>query len=579
MRAPRPEAPAARGTLLLLAWGACLLALALVPDQKILRWKLLALEGGVLALLAATVSGWLARPGALWRPSPLDLPVALYALAGAAFHLLSPEKGPSALELNRILFGAATYFAATQTLPLLKDPGRLLSVWASSAGLVGLYALLQRTGGLGPVEVPFQLRPTATFGNPIFLAGYLSASLVCGCFLALRGRSPAERRLAAASAAAIAAGLWVTQSRSALVGLAAASALAAILLLRGGRRTAALACLGLLSAAAFWWFRQRSWTHGLIWRDTLSLWLAHPWLGCGLGRFHVEFPAFASQELRTLWPQERVIVNFAHNEYLQVLAETGIVGAGLNAFLPVSFLLWLSGPGRSRPAESLSCSLSAVSLWAANAFSPDLRFGVSSFLLFFCLGAAVCLGAPPRERPFPAFPGRLACALLAAVFLAVWAKLAVSPALAAGRLSREPSFHVPGSERTLDAVETLEARRAASPEDADTAETLGYLYAKLRRWPEAVARLEEASRLDPSRPGPLNNLGNIHYSLGDREKALAFWKRSLAVSPDQLDAHLNMGKTLYELGRLAESSAHLQKVLERDPSNEKAAVLLKKMVE
>ena len=53
----------------------------------------------------------------------------------------------------------------------------------------------------------------------------------------------------------------------------------------------------------------------------------------------------------------------------------------------------------------------------------------------------------------------------------------------------------------------------------------------------------------------------------------------MALAPDQLDAHLNLGKSLYEVGRLKESSVHLQAVLKKDPTNEKAQILLKKMVE
>ena len=52
-----------------------------------------------------------------------------------------------------------------------------------------------------------------------------------------------------------------------------------------------------------------------------------------------------------------------------------------------------------------------------------------------------------------------------------------------------------------------------------------------------------------------------------------------SVGPDQIDARVNLGKTLYEMGRLKESAQNLEEVLKRDPNNEKAQVLLKKMVE
>ena len=128
-------------------------------------------------------------------------------------------------------------------------------------------------------------------------------------------------------------------------------------------------------------------------------------------------------------------------------------------------------------------------------------------------------------------------------------------------------------------IAVFEARLAADPANADLAENIAFLYAKQKSWPKAIARFQLASRLAPRRPGPLNNLGNIFYMIGDKENAISYWKKSLAVKSDQTDAHLNLGKTLYELGRLKESAAHLQIVLRMRPDDEKAQILLKKMIE
>ena len=83
----------------------------------------------------------------------------------------------------------------------------------------------------------------------------------------------------------------------------------------------------------------------------------------------------------------------------------------------------------------------------------------------------------------------------------------------------------------------------------------------------------------PSRPGPLNNLGNLSYLAGDADGAIGWWEKSLAVAPEQIDARLNLAKLLCERGRLKPCAAHLQEVLKRDPSNAKAQVWYKKMIE
>ncbi|MFA5140833.1 MAG: tetratricopeptide repeat protein [Elusimicrobiota bacterium] len=542
-------------------WAVVILALAFIPDQKLLRMKLLSVEAGVW-LIGAWLLVRILR-SRTWVRTPLDLPVALYAGSGLLFYALSPERGVSAAELTRMLFCAAAFFAATQTTKEVSR--RVFSLWSVLAALLGVYALLQTQGGVGRLLVPQMDRPIATFGNPIFLAAYFACSLALTLSLRREGKSYWLLALL------IAAGLWTTQSRAAVAGLAGAGLLAALLTLSGRKRWLAVGGMLLLGAASVWWFRDRQWTHGLIWRDTLSLWLSHPWLGCGLGRFHIEFPAYASEALRRLWPEQAVIINFAHNEYLQVLAETGIVGAALLAYVPTAAGLWFL---RASP-DSLAGGmvLAGAALLGQNAFSPDMRFGLSSFMLYCVLGFAV---GRTSGRVQELSRGWIA---LPAALLLAWGHLALKPLFAYQALRRQQGFHVGPSEEIDKALASMEAKLAAGPADADKAENLAFLYAKVQRWPQAISRFELAAKLDPERPGPHNNLGNIHYTLGDREKAIEHWARSVEVKPEQRDAHLNLGKALYEVGRLKEAARHLQIVLSQDPSNEKAQMLLKKMVE
>ncbi|MCM2304855.1 MAG: O-antigen ligase family protein, partial [Elusimicrobia bacterium] len=344
-------------------------------------------------------------------------------------------------------------------------------------------------------------------------------------------------------------------------------ALWALARLRGRALAAALGAAAGAAAAAAWAFQGREWTHSLIWRDALSLWRAHPLLGCGLGRFHLEFPAFASEALKARWPEGRVIVNFAHNEYLQTLAETGPLGLAALAAVPASaWLLLRRAEAAEGRLERGAAAAGALALFAAAFVSPDLRFGASAFAAFALLAAAFPATAAGAAPP----------ALVPAGALLLFLGLAVQPVLAVRRNAMEAPFHA-GADAGL--IRTAEERLALAPRDADAAEELGFLKAKASDFAGAAAAFRLAAELDPARPGPLNNLGNLAYLAKDFDGAIGWWEKSLAAAPEQIDARLNLAKLLCETGRLKKCSGHLDEVLRRDPSNAKARVLYKKMVE
>jgi O-antigen ligase len=69
-----------------------------------------------------------------------------------------------------------------------------------------------------------------------------------------------------------------------------------------------------------------------IWKDTLPMVGAYKWVGSGLGAYEVGLFPF-----KTVAPTNRI--DFAHNDYLQILAELGAFGAAL-AFALAMWILW-----------------------------------------------------------------------------------------------------------------------------------------------------------------------------------------------------------------------------------------------
>ena len=86
-----------------------------------------------------------------------------------------------------------------------------------------------------------------------------------------------------------------------------------------------------------------------IWRDTLHLIRAHPLLGTGLGTFATSYTSVQTAFLSLL-------VDHAHNDYLEFAAELGIPGAML-LFGAVFWTLWLMLKHSRRAREGLDKSI------------------------------------------------------------------------------------------------------------------------------------------------------------------------------------------------------------------------------
>lgn len=72
-------------------------------------------------------------------------------------------------------------------------------------------------------------------------------------------------------------------------------------------------------------------TRAQIWRESLGLVKAYPVFGCGLGGYESAFLRF-----KTVAPMNTV--DFAHNDYLQVLSEMGIIGFAVGLLLLLQVL-------------------------------------------------------------------------------------------------------------------------------------------------------------------------------------------------------------------------------------------------
>jgi tetratricopeptide (TPR) repeat protein len=115
------------------------------------------------------------------------------------------------------------------------------------------------------------------------------------------------------------------------------------------------------------------------------------------------------------------------------------------------------------------------------------------------------------------------------------------------------------------AISQFEAARQALPNDATVRFSLGFMYWKVRRYPEAESELEQALALDSRFEQAKFYLADARLMDGEPGKALPLLEDLTKQQPRNVRAEVDLGKALEGLNRPDEAVAAYQRALKIDP--------------
>ena len=272
----------------------------------------------------------------------LKFPAALILAAYFAWVLLSCFNSAHSSESFRGIFKALQYsfifmVAATQvwTGPKIK---KFLYIVIGAVVFVGVDGMFQYITGTdfirGRTLIPddYLRRISASFIHPNDFGAYLMVMASLLVSMLIFSKNGLKRTLMFSSGLAIVTVcLFLTASRGAWMSFAAAFITVGML---KGKRIAALFVVILISIFVFMpsQTRQRiyetanfesgtTWERVMIWQGNVNMIKEHPVLGFGVNTYSKHFPDYKPEG----YPDDR----YAHNCYLQMASEIGIVGAML----------------------------------------------------------------------------------------------------------------------------------------------------------------------------------------------------------------------------------------------------------
>jgi glutathione synthase/RimK-type ligase-like ATP-grasp enzyme len=128
----------------------------------------------------------------------------------------------------------------------------------------------------------------------------------------------------------------------------------------------------------------------------------------------------------------------------------------------------------------------------------------------------------------------------------------------------------PGYLRRMEALQALDSRLAANPDDVDAHFDRGRLLTDLGRPEEARGAYFEVIKRAPAHFGALNNLGGLLLSGGFGSAAKSAYTEAVARNPDNPLGHFNLGNLLREEGELDGARAAYEAALRLAPDHAEA---------
>lgn len=342
----------------LIRFGICaLIAFGILSHGGVEAWARAVLETGAGLLFLLWALRMYLDPGESIKVPPLLLPVlALVVLVGAQLifrRTVSPFH--TRIELQLLIADALLLFLAAQAFRSVPEWRTFVWFIMSFGFVVAIFGILQHLTFNGKLYWVRPMRyggiPFGPYVNRNHFAGFAELIIPVSLVPLLLGRVRRERWLAVTTFALLPIGaLFLAASRGGTVSFAVELLMIALVMaLRrvGGKHILAGAFVLLLAFLLVSWLgvnqilerfssmqtlEVTAGKRGAMRQDTWRIFRDHPAFGTGLGTLEIVYPPY-----ETVYDGK--IVNHSHNDYLEALAETGMVGGAICAsFLVILFV-------------------------------------------------------------------------------------------------------------------------------------------------------------------------------------------------------------------------------------------------
>ncbi len=301
-----------------------------------------------------------------------------------------------------------------------------------------------------------------------------------------------------------------------------------------------------------------------IWNGTVNLISNNAVLGVGTGNFFIEYPKYRPHEY-FLSANATDITRDAHNEWLQVWAETGSFG-----FMSLIAIFFFLGYRVVRIIKSKHMDkflvvviLSTITIFVHNMVDVNMRYTTMAVIFWVQLG--LIASAVEQDNRFGlSFRKNWSKYPVYVLFLGfsvylIWNFIIRS---VCAEIYFQKGINSKNISNWAESVNNYEKALYYEPLNLSLMYYTGFAYDSIGRVDLAIKTYRKITYLAPYYAYVRKNLGTCYLKLNDYSNAIAEYSIHMALNPYDPDCYLNMSYCYYKLGDKTKADQMREKAVE-----------------
>ena len=280
-----------------------------------------------------------------------------------------------------------------------------------------------------------------------------------------------------------------------------------------------------------------------LWKDSLRLILDNPLLGVGLGNFEYVIPTYSSEESLEIreWMERRNDSQYmpfsAHNEYLEIWAEIGILGC-----LGLGLLVWKFGGGALSRLQRLGEDNYYLAVGMATSicigmlhalFSANLQAPASGCAFWMIVGMIGAVGYAKGNKPIGLRTTELTkVGLMTVGFILLLVTAFVPFNTLQGAYYFKKGLVIYERGESPEARESLKLATSYWPPMLfNVYQTYALTLYNEGRWEEAINVFHKSLLYHPNNDRVLFYIGHSHRQMGRYQESIMYLRKALLLNP------------------------------------------------